>query len=63
MNQRCEWCGFVGAPIEAHGHGSCQQCKNNISPCCEGENIKNDNLTRLQEGMKKDCLTDEHILD
>ena len=55
MIQKCEWCGFVGAPIEAHGHGACQRCKNNISPCCEGENV--------QKEIEKDCLADEHILN
>jgi hypothetical protein len=62
MTQKCNWCGFLGAPVEVHGHVQCQQCRTNIDPCCQGETEGQKNITRVQEGMKG-CEIDDYILD
>jgi len=42
MNEQiCEWCGFLGIPIEVHGHFQCGRCHTNINPCCSGETSEN----------------------
>jgi hypothetical protein len=34
--QVCPSCGFVGPPVQVHGHGECTRCHTNIEPCCNG---------------------------
>jgi len=37
LPQRCGYCGFWGEMVFVHSHYQCPHCKNNILPCCEGE--------------------------
>jgi hypothetical protein len=38
MEMFCGYCGYYGEMVFVHSHYQCPRCKNNIAPCCEGEN-------------------------
>lgn len=39
MEMFCGYCGYYGEMVFVHSHYQCPRCKNNIAPCCEGENF------------------------
>ena len=36
-NETCPVCHWYGSMVIIYGHKECPNCKNNIEPCCEGE--------------------------
>gem|GEM_PF-4764551 len=43
MEMFCGYCGYFGEMVFVHSHYQCPRCKNNIAPCCEGENMEESN--------------------
>jgi len=37
MDERCNYCGYIGVPVFVHGHYQCAKCGVNSIPCCNGE--------------------------
>ena len=35
--ETCPMCFWYGSMVVIYGHKECPNCKNNIEPCCEGE--------------------------
>ena len=35
--ETCPVCHWYGSMVIIYGHKECPNCKNNIEPCCEGE--------------------------
>ena len=35
--QQCPYCGSAQGFVYVHGHYQCQVCKQNVMPCCGGE--------------------------
>ncbi len=36
FQEPCPFCGSINEPIFVHGHYQCQNCGQNVMPCCEG---------------------------
>jgi len=53
LPQRCGYCGFWGEMIFVHSHYQCPQCKNNISPCCEGEQCLTEEEQKIEPKKTK----------
>ena len=49
----CPYCGQPLMVVEVHGHSQCVICKNNVNPCCQGQqNCEESNESHQKVGNK-----------
>lgn len=52
--QQCPYCGSAQGFVYVHGHYQCHVCKQNVMPCCGGEQQQDEKpLSTVQEEKNK----------
>jgi hypothetical protein len=61
MELFCGYCGYYGEMVFVHSHYQCPRCKNNIAPCCEGENFQEPEAEekKAEKDTSEDTETEE----
>ena len=48
----CSYCGHVAGVVFVHGHYQCNHCKQNVVPCCNGEQESDELLSKRVNALK-----------
>lgn len=59
--QQCPYCGSTRGFVYVHGHYQCNTCKQNVMPCCGGEQETENPLQETNAGATIIKNTNERI--